>query len=443
MLGAKALFALAYVQLPFLVSDIVILSSHGFSPLRLAPALLLRQLIFACALTVPAMALAAMLGNFTQFVLGLLATGAVAVSIGAALEPNISIEFEDWLRIGTIAGIAVTAATAILCLQYQRKGTGKARSVGVATLLVVGGATFAPHTLDNRLQAALHPIAGNVSLRLDTRTLDPLPFGAPRNEMDVGIPMTISGIPSGMRGVAYSTSLTLTDAGGRQYRSPDLTSTGILQNRIPFQGSLGPLPTGATSQVLFMRFDHKVFESLKDRNVRIAGKAFVELVRKGQTAWMPIGGRVATAEVGRCSNAIEENRWGGESVRVLCESAGFSTRPLDMAVWTPEDGRSLDAGPAYLGNVSGGPGLALLSPLSRSKSFFRVVYTQTVRNPMELPANYLANARIGVTPEKVMGYAVVDFDLSDISLEKYVPEPYWAGPPLTHGAKKSRDTEPN
>src|ERR1035438_3213039 len=61
LLAAKLIFALLFVHVPSLIADAYILAAHGFPPFESLPHLLWKQLAFAAFVTLPALALAAMI----------------------------------------------------------------------------------------------------------------------------------------------------------------------------------------------------------------------------------------------------------------------------------------------------------------------------------------------------------------------------------------------
>ena len=189
--------------------------------------------------------------------------------------------------------------------------------------------------------------------------------------------------------------------------------------------SQAPYDADPASLWLTLRFDAAVYAALKDINVRVTGQSVVSFVRQGETAWMPVGGRVAAPGVGHCSNGISEDRWSQARVKVLCESPSNIPTVVRVTLWTPEDGRRFRSRLGAYGNPVTGPQTAWLSPLDRGKTFFNLSdpkYRQ-YPVPLEVPMEHLANARIAVTPEFVTGYSVVNFDLPDVPLSKYWIEP--------------------
>jgi hypothetical protein len=75
LFGAKLLFCAAFLLVPFLISDLVIVAATGFSPVKLFPALVQRQFVLGGALLIPAFLVAAMTRSMRQFILTLLGLG--------------------------------------------------------------------------------------------------------------------------------------------------------------------------------------------------------------------------------------------------------------------------------------------------------------------------------------------------------------------------------
>jgi hypothetical protein len=77
-----------------------------------------------------------------------------------------------------------------------------------------------------------------------------------------------------------------------------------------------------------LRFDRALYEKLKDRQVRIAGRMSVSFYRMGGTASMPMNGRVAAPVVRHCSSTIGQDRWSQSSVKVLCDRRPIYRGPM-------------------------------------------------------------------------------------------------------------------
>jgi hypothetical protein len=333
---------------------------------------------------------------------------------------------DDYLRGEVTAVLIAGACIAIIWLQYRRRPAVIARTVGIAAVLIAGALTgLVPESADYQARALLHPNWTPLTLRTEPRAR-PLGFYY-GSGISVRIPVALSGLPAG---AAYRTAalrLTVTAPDGRRYSSTTFTPDNqfekvqleaSLDHAYPYDADAGPL-------WLTLRFDAGVYAALKNGNVRLAGQTAVSLVRRGETAWMPVGGRVAAPGVGHCSNGISEDRWSVGRIKVLCESPSGIPPVVRVMAWTREDGRGYPSRLGSYGNPTTGPQTAWLSPLDRGKTFFNLsdpkyrLYAMTLEVPME----HLANARIAVTPEFVTGYSVVNFDLPDIPLGKYWMDP--------------------
>lgn len=425
LLGAKAAFAILFLHVPSLLADAYVLAARGFAPAEWLPQLLWKQLTFAAFLTLPAMALSALLPGFTHFMLATFGIAAVAAfAFGAASREAYFMQRpDDYLR-GEVTGLLVAvAALAIIWLQYRRRRAVLGRTVGIVVALLAGALTgLVPGSADYRARAMLHAAPGPVSLQLRPQVPWPGAVFWPQRTGCV-IPVTLKGIPAGAEYRIATLSLTVTTSDGRRFESTTVTPRNqfdkiqldarILQN--PYMGPfvLSPLWLNLT-------FDPAVYQAVKDGNVRITGQTVVSLVRTGESSWMPVGGRVAARGVGHCSNAITDDRFGTSRIKVLCESPAGIPPVVRVSAWTPQDGRRYYSRLGDYGNPTSGPQMAWLSPLDRSKTFFNLSDPQYRTHPgPEVPMEYLDHARIAVTPEYVTGYSVADFDFANVSLSQF------------------------
>ena len=434
LLAAKLAFALLFVHLPVLIADAYIVAAHGFSPFEYLPELFWKQFAFAAFVTLPALALAALVPSFTHFMLGTFAIATAAaftVVVGVARTeirwPEGPI---DSLRYEITAVLIAAACIVIVWLQYRRRPAVIARTVGIAAALVAGALIgLFPESADYQARALFHPIQAALSLRIEPRA-QALGFDYASGSM-FGIPVVLSGLPAGAEFRTAALTLTVTAPDGRRYSNTTLTLDNRLE-KVQLDAKLvHPYYGGAASLWLQLRFDAAVYTALKDGNVRLTGHTAVSLVRQGETAWMPVGGRVAPPGVGHCSNGITENHSSKASVDVLCESPSDIPSVVFVTVWTREDGREYRSALVSYGNLPTGLQTGWLSPLDRCETLFelsdpkyRVLDQEYRLYPfLKVPMEYLANARIAVRPEFVTGYAVVDFDFPDVLLSKYLIEP--------------------
>jgi hypothetical protein len=419
--AAKLLFALVFVHVPVLIADSYILSARGFPPFECLLPLAGKQAMLAAAVTLPAMALAALAGGFTQFMMLLVAAAAAAIfAAGGPFRGLPSLQRpEDYLRADIVASMVAVGAIAVLGVQYRRRR----RSIGGTVALVTGlsaGVLFGyvPDTFDYRVRAVLHPAAA-LGLRIDRRPPD-VPRGmAPGQRETVAIPVALSGVPAGALYHIGPVDLTLSTRDGSWYRSTTATQANQYE-KVLLDAALYRFPHDLESAplTLLLRFDRRLYEKLGNQHVRATGRIPVSFYRLGETAWMPMYGQAIAPGVGHCSNSISETRWSEGMIKVLCESPSTLPGAIRVTVEIAAIGRQWNGRLGNFGNPTSGPQWPWLSPLDRAKTFFNISDPRMRRYPyyMEVPLEHLAAAKISITPEVPTGYNVVDFDFPDVAL---------------------------
>jgi len=138
LLMAKALFLLAFIQVSSFAADAAILAARGFQPMHYLPELLLKQLVLAVALTLPAVALATVTRNLPQFVFA-----AVVIAVLGLFSMTRVEQFWPWVNVDqvrrAIALLVLTSfAAAIVYFQYSRRWTAASRAIGLTAILIAG-----------------------------------------------------------------------------------------------------------------------------------------------------------------------------------------------------------------------------------------------------------------------------------------------------------------
>jgi len=86
LLGAKALFILAFINLPMFLADIAIVRAYGLHPLGAElPGLLWSQVLLTIVFVLPVAALSALTGGFVQLILAILAPCVIGLAVAIAL----------------------------------------------------------------------------------------------------------------------------------------------------------------------------------------------------------------------------------------------------------------------------------------------------------------------------------------------------------------------
>ena len=427
LLAAKVLFAVLFVHLPAMLADAYILASRGFSPIGYLPQLAEKQLFLAAAITLPAMALASLVSSFTHFMLLLFAVAAAALFVGGGFR---SMPFwmrpPDHLRGDLTILVACIAAIAIVWLQYRRRKAIVSRVAAIAAALCTGTLFgYVPETFDYRLRAALHP-APALSLGIEQRPLEPPRFIGTLRRDTVAIPVALSGVPAGVLCRIGAASISLRTSDGQSYHN--LPFPGPNQyDQVSLAGRIYRFPYDSDDGSLWLTLDfpRSVYERLMNQHARVAGQMVVTFYRKGETTWMPLNRPVFASGVGLCSAAIREDQWTAGRVIVLCESPRDLPQTTRVTLSIPQIGREWHQQLRDYGNPSTGPHWAWLSPLDRANTFFNISdpRTRLYQYYVEVPLEHVDQAKIGITPEILNGYSIVNFDFPDVPLSSYHAEP--------------------
>jgi len=223
LLAAKVLFLGAFILLPKLLADMVILSAHGFAPLPLLPGLLSRAAAIAVFDLLPVALIAAMSPNFLTFALTTVSATGVFFSFRFVLA---GLQWSDGTapRIWTAqyAGCAAVALTclALLIWQYARRRTLRTLACALAAIAVfpqVAGFAFSwsnQFAIQSRL-APLHPAPASLEIALDPASRwDGNVTTGPDGRRNIEIPIRIGGSPAGTVPVLEGARISLQTPGG-------------------------------------------------------------------------------------------------------------------------------------------------------------------------------------------------------------------------------------
>ena len=399
LFAAKALFVLLAIQLPAFIADAWILGAHGFSPLGNLGSLLTLQIEIAGAITLPAMALAAVARNHLQFLfVAILVPASILLLNESVRTPWIRVDrARDWLTILLLAA----AAIAVLWLQYRRRRTLVSRTVGAAAAIAAGlWYAFAGPAYTFALRSTFSPSGSDLALHLDTGPRTASPAWGFGNRLTVAIPISISGVPAGSQVRLVPLRLQVTGPDGARsvpeaYLSPE-------------------------DAWLFLRFDPSVLVKLRNGRSRISGEAGATLYQTGPTTWMPVGAAQAAPGVGSCRNMQQESRYSRSMLKVECEAPGSLPSVTHVRLWDQASGTDWTAMLGDSGPVVPGPRYTWLSPLDRRQTFFQIAENPHGEGGRWLvPLQAVGGAKIAITPELVLGRRIVRFDIRDVDLRAY------------------------
>ena len=301
LLVAKLLFILAFVSFPLLLADCFILTLQGFHAWASPGGLLWHAVEVFMVLLLPMMALACITTSFAQVVLVVLATIVSIIvletvrspyggetMIGASLG---RMWIGDWL----VCLVLLSAALAIIILQYRARRTWIARAIFVAVVLfLLYGGKFLPWETSLALQSRL------LQSRIDTSSVTAVfaPGGSPPpiepparpDTVRVSLPIRLDGVPAGTTAVV--------DAMWAELIPPDGKP---LETSLSFGESS---PDTVWHEALVQR---SVFERWKSTTVRLHLTIYLTVLGNPHTEDVPLGGGLRRVPgVGLCQFDLQE-----------------------------------------------------------------------------------------------------------------------------------------
>ncbi len=244
LLGAKVLYVLAFFHLPVFAAQAALLWNAGFPVWANLPGLLWMQVLALACVSLPAIAIAAVtrgLPGFVLFIIGGLAMAQALVYLrilSAGEMPLYSLGFYGsgafvWVSYAVVVATLVAAALPVLYTQYSRRRTSLSRILlGAVFLFGIVVTLFGGSTLTWTIQMLASP------RRLDTTSFQ-VSLGAPTwlaamnsgafsptwpppsfegVQVDMHLPLVITGVPSGMELGTDNVSLSFETADGETSR---------------------------------------------------------------------------------------------------------------------------------------------------------------------------------------------------------------------------------
>ena len=409
LLGAKLLFVLLAIHVPMFVADLYILTSRGFSPASYLSELLAKQLLFFGALTLPALALASVVSNFTHFVLAVFSIAAGIGMLNGSFQGPTFYYSQDAgeVRHALIRVVLALAAIAIVLVQYAKRRALIARVLAVAAALTAGSVSA---YMPPRVEYAMRGDSGQAPPRITLRTAAPnerllrSPRGLP-SLADVVIPISVN--PTERDGLFHFRDLDLEIATSNGARMRNVRiRPGDPTQKIPFSAFI-------SGNWLLLRFAPAEWDRVKNTPVEIVGSAAVQFYRFGETTTIPTTGWRDVPDVGRCTTSLVEGRVYENVFKLLCESP----RDLPATHVTLTHGPSGRESKASLRSgitFEPGPRQTWFSPLQRGQTYFRLTDEISTQPGSQwlFPTEYLPTAQLTITPEIVTGTAIAHFQFT-------------------------------
>lgn len=352
LITAKALFVLAFINLPLFWADTFLLARAGFHPAHYVAGLLWMQLLWITLLFLLIAALASVTRNIGQMLLSLLFVVLYVIG-GSALSSmvrtsNLSGGVDWWEGL-----LLIIIALVVILVQYSRRKTALSRwlMVGVCAFFAMV-AVVTPFIPEDRSRITReYPLSNGTSpLELALMHADQEGSLTPayNNEVPVMLPLSVGGIPKDSFLSLDGMTVTLTNANGFHWES-DWQNTGQLL-----------FPDQKAAHVAF-RIKQDVIDQLKSGRVNARFFfGFTQYDEKNLRTFVVPAGEFEMPQMGRCTTDPQYSR----SIRCLtpmrrpayllvASETAASTCPLENAGAPPQ-------GIFARASVRGGPGPAEL-----------------------------------------------------------------------------------
>ena len=319
LLGAKALFILAFINLPKFLADIAIVRAYGLRPLGAQlPGLLWSQVLLAIIFVLPIAALSALTGGLVQLILAILAPCAIALAVAIVVPEVVLGGFwggSEWVRGYYVFLVISIAAPAILIWQYATRRTITARFLAVASaILAVLGIALIPWSAAFEIQSWFSKRSVEQPLvHVDSDSNGKWLTRAVMERGDrvrVELPLNVTALPLGMSAKPEGFSVQLEAPDGAMWHT--------------HQGLVNDADNMGQELSLHFTVDGAFYRKIKDEPMRVRGSLYLTILGNRQTARVPFGDRsVLVPRVGVCA-ASGANR---QSYFLICSSA-FRSPPV-------------------------------------------------------------------------------------------------------------------
>jgi hypothetical protein len=437
LLGAKALFVAAFIHLPYFAYCAAILAARGFSPGAYLPHLLWKQVVLLAVLTLPALALAAVVENILQFMLVTIAAGGAAVAAFKGISYVVDQRGGVSLEAPALALLAVGGALVVV-IQFRWR---KALASRVVAVLVVAVAGIVLGGLPRETAAQIHcglssarATDGLRSVRLTPgRAYPPKAGRYPRRSWPYqavfAVPMEATVEPAFDEPRLDQVALEVRGGAGPRYRM-EFTEMGSLE--VPeVYGQLQPEGSYTGTGHLWLRqhleISQTVYGRLPPSGVHLRGAVLTSFVKNGSPTSVPFGFRGQISGFGLCGSNLSpiggtlqaRLRVDCESPREICNRGSVWLRHEKAhGVWV----RGFRTG----ANVVDYPSRAWLSPLNRVTAFFGVLQGEVKADSFGLsliPESAVAGLIMEFRPCETKGCVVSTYELNNVPLKQFEVRP--------------------
>jgi hypothetical protein len=201
LLAAKTIFVIAFIHLPVLLMQLLLLLLDGFSVGTILPGLLWTQVLILCAISLPLFAVAAMSATMVAFIgiiLEFLVLGAVTEGAGIR-SINLSPESVDWTRMSFPLIAALAVVPPVLYIQYKYRRTRHSAVLWAAAAICAAGAyVWTPGSALFAIQSLFSKRSLEVQIRRDLEKRVQATY-RDHSALAISVPLRISGVPEDVR----------------------------------------------------------------------------------------------------------------------------------------------------------------------------------------------------------------------------------------------------
>jgi hypothetical protein len=295
LLAAKALAVAAFINVPFLISDMAILWANGFSPARAAASLLGRQIAITAIILVPAAAIAAATRHLAQIAFAAIMLLVLYLVVLGAGDLHQSWHRLAWIPAWTAAAVLAGGMFGALVWQFARRRTPVTRLV-LAGVCGICGAMLMAKPFGGAI--ALESHFPGASENMPTVHLSFAPDSYPIREFPVSphrigrfdpatvvqLPIRIDGLPPGTRVEPELVDAGIRGPNGASWRSGWISSVHRNEDAAPMEWSraFGNSP----NPVLNVRIGQRVLDRFQSQPVNVRVSLAMTIFRTETTTQM-------------------------------------------------------------------------------------------------------------------------------------------------------------
>jgi hypothetical protein len=412
LLLAKALFALVCVHIPYFIACVFIVTAHGFSPFESLRMLAMKQAAVAAAVTVPALAIAAICRTITQFIATAAVIGVSAFLLSSAsMGPNGRWAAYNDDPVKLALACAAVSACGVIAIQFFRSRVALSRTVAFAGALSAAALILKLPVMREQHAILRLPEGHNVELRVEPN--DPLPLAVGPPGRSVGVPVSLHGLPEGFVVLASGTRLEVRFPGGKS-----IETLAVPRDAAPSRDDVVHVLGIGTNGHGLISLRSERANVLKKEPVDLTGHAVFDFYRIEKRLGLPAD-RAASgraAGLGRCATEFVDAvpLRANAMLKVYCGSPEQLHRFTRVTLtsgerqWRHALGDSMPTVP-YFWNT-------WLSPMYRKQTFFQMTVAGPQVAGLEwlVPADALPNSRIDISTDKLMYSESIDYHFHDV-----------------------------